>query len=413
MVGASFRLLAASADQEQAKAFLEYCGFTGLKYKAEGDDRIAFTYSDVDLSTLKQRLGPMTKNASGAVSGKVGTLGSLFYWPAMKRVALRNSKRGAPNVPPVKAPTPAPKLVVDPIKTGNENDDNNAPVTHISEVTHQAYLKAQKTTDKKVRLMFMRDLWRELAATKFGGRMKTPPYLGLMKEQGASRMRTRGIWYASKRMIKISPRMFNASQNFFVEVFLHEMCHQATSELSIMNDAEAADNRKHMGHGRVWASWMRQVGLNPLRYDPNENSTYMTEEEREEHEQKKQKWQQTKKDVEDQRLRSARMIYGEQVIVRRPTGLEKGVVVCTTGKTTDRWAILKLRDVEAGTSPYSNFSWFLNSSKDVYADPSSHKNWSALENFERLARAVRDQYERKALRREAKKVQRRNMFGLW
>jgi hypothetical protein len=107
------------------------------------------------------------------------------------------------------------------------------------------------------------------------------------------------------------------------------------------------------------------------------------------------------------------MQYGEQVVVRRADGLEKGIVVCTTGKTTNRWAILPLRTVEASTSPYSRFTWFINNPPTVaYHDP-VNKNWAGNENFERLATVIKGQYERKALRREAKRIQRRNMFGLW
>jgi predicted SprT family Zn-dependent metalloprotease len=415
-------LLAAKADEKQAEAFLEHIGFTGLKFKSSLEDRINFGYKGVDMAILKKNFGPVVNNASGSVSGKFGKHGSIAFWPSKKLVVLRNSAKGGveekgplPKSPPVEppvrptSPRPVKPAKPDPTKTGTENDDKDVPVTKISPRLEELYASAQKY--ERYRKTFLHEAWKELNITKFGGRLRMP-YLQFMKMQGATSMRLRGVWSPRNRQLKISPRLFNASQNFFIETLLHEMCHQACYELSAMSPEEAADNRKHKGHGRVWSAWMRKVGLNPLRYDPNENSVYMTEEERTEHEQKMEKWKQTKKDAEEQGLWPARMQYGEQVVVRRAEGLEKGIIVCTTGKTTNRWAILPLKTVEAGVSPYSHFTWFINNPPTIaYHDP-INKNWAGNENFERLARVIVEQYESKARRRETKKMMRRN-FGFW
>lgn len=71
--------------------------------------------------------------------------------------------------------------------------------------------------------------------------------------------------------------MFNGSQGYFVETMLHEMCHQAVSEID-----QYDDSKENGGHGSHWAHWMKKVGLNPLRYDKNRGITYMSPQEKEE-----------------------------------------------------------------------------------------------------------------------------------
>jgi predicted SprT family Zn-dependent metalloprotease len=128
---------------------------------------------------------------------------------------------------------------------------------------------------------FVRKLWDYLNREKFQSRMKAPNFI-LTKDMGEN-MRRRGYWSVGRRVIGLSPRLFNGHQNFFVEVLLHEMCHQAVSEIDHVIE------NVNKGHGPTWQKWMRKVGLNPLRYDPTPNSEFMKEGERKAHEQKMQK----------------------------------------------------------------------------------------------------------------------------
>jgi hypothetical protein len=99
------------------------------------------------------------------------------------------------------------------------------------------------------------------------------PKLVLLKKQSAEAMRLRGRWWPGKRILEVAPRLYNASMNFFVEIFLHEMCHQAVSEIDRVNETV------NKGHGPYWSKWMTHVGLNPLRFDPNDNTEYMSKKE--------------------------------------------------------------------------------------------------------------------------------------
>jgi len=126
-----------------------------------------------------------------------------------------------------------------------------------------------RSTEKNSRtamLLVMKQIWRELNKAKFNSQLKEPAF-GLMRNMGSS-MRVRGRWWPRKKLLEMSPRAFNAESEVFLEVFLHEMCHQATSDISeVYGEAEG-------GHGPVWKSWMVKVGLNPNRYDRRGNDDY-------------------------------------------------------------------------------------------------------------------------------------------
>ena len=129
--------------------------------------------------------------------------------------------------------------------------------------------KCSEHTTKTVLIMTMKMIWREFNKQKFGSQLREPAF-GLMRNTG-SRMRVRAYWAPSKRLINVNPQLFNADADTFLEIFLHEICHQATSEIS------KDYSRELQGHGPTWQAWMRKVGLNPNRYDHRSNSEYADE----------------------------------------------------------------------------------------------------------------------------------------
>lgn len=408
-VSAAYRLIAAKADLKQAETFLESLGFTGLRFMSDADDLARFKFRNWSEPQMESLLGKPRNKGATVWTWTFGKFGAIAVWPGAKKVSLRNSAQPDTNEVEPPAP-PAPKQGQ--YKTGTENDDSQVPLVHITDALHQEYMKAQR--EPRMRLRFMADLWKFFNQTKFQNKMRMPN-IGFMKEQSATRMRIRAYWRGVDRKLKVSPRLFNASQEFFVETFLHEMCHQATYEIGAMTLEEVADNRRHKGHGRVWAKWMKHVGLNPLRYDPNENTVYMTEEEKIEHKESKDKWRQTKDDAEAQGLRLARNLYfGMPVVVRRtdtnygPGGLVKGYAVCLGRKKGNTWAILS--EDQARGKRTSN-TWMLNPADTVYADP-SRPDIADDATFQAVARPIINMYSRNALLRKQKR-QMRNHYGLW
>lgn len=63
--------------------------------------------------------------------------------------------------------------------------------------------------------------------------------------------------------------LFNASEDFVNEIIVHEQCHQM-----VFMDIGRAEEESQ-GHGPIWKSWMRKVGLDPRRFDPTEDLVYM------------------------------------------------------------------------------------------------------------------------------------------
>ncbi len=298
-INAATRLLAAIADRQQALKFLEELGFIGLKFFTEEEDVVKFKYERGSTKVLERHLGKPKSTTNGMLRYDFGVpgqhLGTVVVNTKAKRVVLRNSKYNnlkvkvdpqskapaivvAPPTPPAVVFPEVPKVGLPPVPGSKDNDDEGVPAVHIDPALAKSYGYIQQHQQRQFMVPFMTKLWHYLNTNKFHGAMKEPK-LGLLKNAtSAFRMRGRAYWISSDRVLNISPRMFNGSQNYFVETMLHEMCHQAVSEIDHVED------NTNGGHGSHWTHWMRKVGLNPLRYDPNSRDTYMSPKEKAERE---------------------------------------------------------------------------------------------------------------------------------
>jgi len=441
---AAYRLMAAKADEKQAKVFLESLGFTGLQPKLSSEDRISFKYSGMDRKFLDKHFGQPKPTGRTDLYWKFGLDGNIILKESTRIVVLKNSQRNSKNfkgvethVPPevekkAKPPVAKPPKVKEPpkLKPGvndfdpeddvppkfnpkdspnnpgsKENDDSQVPVTHIPEQLQKMYRFCQTNDDRTYRLSFNKRLWDFLNETKFGGKMKQP-YLGLLKMQAAGKMRLRGYWMAMRRQLSVSPRLYNASQNFFVEIFLHEMCHQAVSEIDRVVDRTA------QGHGPNWITWMRKVGLNPRRFDPNDNSTYMTDDEKDEHERKKEERQQKREivqeQIKDQGLkRMWRVDDPCLATVNWDNKITHCLIVCPTGQNRQKYA--------AFDRSYLHSERFqLVPAEAIFQWAGSDEDKALLlgESGKRKEMRIRSYYNQKSERRSQKRELRR-MFNNW
>ncbi len=146
----------------------------------------------------------------------------------------------------------------------------DVPVIPVPTGLTDMFAKCKEDTGLRIKFMYM--LWRYFNQTKFDDRL-TLPAIRLMKHTNASSMRVRAYWSPAERAIVVQPNLFNATLDVFIEIFLHEMCHEAVTEINRTVDSNG-------GHGPVWASWMIKVGLNPLRYDKNSNDVYQDDDSR-------------------------------------------------------------------------------------------------------------------------------------
>lgn len=407
-LNAAKRLIASMADEKQARVFLEALGFTGLKQKDSEENRISFKYKTVNKELLSEHVGKPSNVASGLMY-KFGLDGKIYLKERVHVVVLRNAESNGKDlkpiethvpvntpteptitthkpVAPVRVPTPThthtptkPKTLdfddpttkpekppgpvrpTHPVQSPNspgstENDDSHVPVTVIPPDLEKMYGYCKNMTDASYRLKFNAKLWHYLNTNKFSGRM-TAPSFRLLKNVKASSFRMRGCWYPVKRSLEIAPRLYNAHQNFFVEVFLHEMCHQAVSEIDKVHD------RAEGGHGPHWKAWMRKVGLNPSRFDPNDNSTYMNDQELTKHNELKDRVEKSKQLLKESNLK--RNFYPRPLTpatVLWNGHIMNGLLVCPTVKSKEKWAFL-----DEDNPSTSSFPIVLNSAIYEYA----------------------------------------------
>ena len=121
---------------------------------------------------------------------------------------------------------------------------------------------------KNDQLKWCQRLWGYYNKTLFGNKLPNGG-IRFTKNTGAA-FKTRGNYHPRSNTIGLNDHLFNAVFDKFKNVFLHEMCHQATFKIS---------NKEREGHGPTWMSWMRKVGLSPSRLDTEENDTYLAPEE--------------------------------------------------------------------------------------------------------------------------------------
>jgi predicted SprT family Zn-dependent metalloprotease len=204
------------------------------------------------------------------------------------------------------------------------------------------------STDR-VMLVYLGQLWNKLNREKFGEKLKLP-HIRFLKDQKATKMRCRGKWQPGDRCIAVARRLFNNEKALY-ETFLHEMCHQAVSEI---------DKIRNGGHGYAWCTWMRKVGLPPRQYDHNDNTAYMSEHEKKAHVKKVEE----RKALVEQARQAEKPVYYPQrgmAVKWLESGSNKwreGVCVAV-GDSRGRWAV--------ATGEYETTRWALVPPEMLYA----------------------------------------------
>lgn len=134
-----------------------------------------------------------------------------------------------------------------------------------------AYAKACAGSDLQ-KLDYLHAVYRRANQAIFDNRMRMPR-VRFFKEQKANSFRKRGHWSPRDREIALGRRLFNASEIHVLNTFVHEMCHQAVTDIDRTIDPNG-------GHGPNWIRWMKIAGIPPDRYDTTDQMEYMNEEER-------------------------------------------------------------------------------------------------------------------------------------
>ena len=161
-----------------------------------------------------------------------------------------------------------------------EYDDDN--LSHLEKLMPQKLTNywPMLVTDSQ-RAKFTAECWKIFNKEKFSNRLDLPVILVAAKHQSKNMATAFGVF--TYRLLGsgnigmqlfISTRTFKKSFSMYLEVLLHEMCHQATVTISKLPDGG--------GHGEVWQHWMTKVGLDPKRFnykDFDDDSTESLEKE--------------------------------------------------------------------------------------------------------------------------------------
>lgn len=241
----------------EVKALLERYGFRGLHFVTQDEATLTFTFKFESYND--KYLGVKPTVAGG---GKV----AVYAIPEVGKVGI------SPSNSMVRFIAEAGK------RTVRQTDDSHLGHTKVSpELTKLFHKSAVSTMDRHV---YLTKLWTYFNDEKFQGRMTMPKLLCTPAPPGRGRKQgLRGLYMGAANhqpgTLWVAPNLFNAREPFFLEVFLHEMCHQAVWTVDRVNDFKDAE-----GHGKYWQAWMTKVGLDPRRYDPTDDSEYMTPMER-------------------------------------------------------------------------------------------------------------------------------------
>jgi len=136
-----------------------------------------------------------------------------------------------------------------------------------------AYKSASSKTDK---LNVIKMLYRYWNSKTFDNKLVMPTIRFLRKQKVGS-VRRLGHWHQSKRELAFTDRLFNGKdfQTKLEDTVVHEMCHQAVSEIDGIKFYRGDDP-----HGSAWQAWMRKAGFKPNAKSTLDRTELMHPEER-------------------------------------------------------------------------------------------------------------------------------------
>lgn len=163
-------------------------------------------------------------------------------------------------------------------KTGMEYDldDPEFPVVKDHEFKIKYWAMPRSTS---FYLKYMTEHWAHFNKARFHGAMKPPDAFGLLKDVDAKRMRLRGRFRFKERRLEVSPNLFNAPHEGWINrTLIHEMAHQYVYD--VQGETEISIEK---GHGPLWKAAMRMANLPPSRFDNTANEMFFDAKEKKRH----------------------------------------------------------------------------------------------------------------------------------
>ncbi len=242
---------------------------------------------------------------------------------AMPSFKFEGLKPGQKDQPPILKPDG---------KTYHDLNDPELPVIKSSEhVFRYKYWEIPRTP--MYLLKYLQEHWEYFNHSRFGGKLK-PCKVALLRDVHAAKMHNRGYWKHSTRQLKISPNLFNAPHEGWVNsTLIHEMAHQYVTDFH-GPEADRAEYKILKGHGPLWEAAMIMAKLPPNRLDYTSNDVYRDEDEKFE------------KDVRDEGWKKglhknyAPFTGQNATILDKELQIDHCVIVGKSTRQRDKWVVL-------------------------------------------------------------------------
>ena len=322
--------------------------------------------------------------------------------PAVKIVGTTVKPTKATNSPkpvvPVKPATTPKVKTVAPVDPEANEADTKEEITLAHKVGNEHLFKTAQAGKNPDKIKYMEFVWGRANDLLFANKMNKPLF-AVLKNMGITHFKGLGGWNAGLRRLRVSPRLFNATQSHTIATIVHEMCHQAVSDIERTSEGNG-------GHGPIWESYMRKCGLVPSRYSKTDRMEFLTEEERSMVSQQKAMRENAHKTVDQPKLSAHELKAGTaaQYFSAKEGRWNKGLIVCRKDKAGKNIIFI--------TEPFSH-TWRIIGSVLFHALDKSEQADYKTEAYLNAAQRIRNYLDDKAEQRRREAARRAEFKAMY
>lgn len=187
---------------------------------------------------------------------------------------------------------------------------------------------------------YIAEVWTKVNNLKCEGQLQRPTF-ALFKDMG-EKARGLGRWSPRRRALEVSPRLFKAKEHVALTTIVHEIAHEAVSDIEKMLP------EGNGGHGPVWSKWMHKFGLTPSRYSQFDKLEYFDDAEKAEIKKKRDAVVKLAEEMQSERNASSQPRISPapnklaQIYSPNEKKWLKGLIACPNDKAGKNWAFVTL-----------------------------------------------------------------------
>lgn len=304
-------------------------------------------------------------------------------------------KKPAKPMPPMVNPR-NPRSPKTPVNI-RESNEMTAEEKHLMSKLSQA-VTFSSSKSRPAKLSYLNVIWFHANKVFFDSKLPKIS-IRLSKDMGDS-FRRRGAWFPTRGQIAISPRLFNGKEFQVLTTMVHEMCHQAVTQLDKISD------RSNGGHGFAWEAWMRKCGLTPSRYSKYDNESFMEQHEKEEHKLMQLRKEKAALDTSAKQMRHSSLYPGEsaQYFDAKLNKWMKGAIACKHDLAGKRMAFI--RDPLSSSFGIIPSTW-------LYQVDEQERNTYQTDSWKNAVKRTAEYYDSKRNNRSARRNSRQNMRSIF